>query len=684
MTTDRPINTFRQVLTRIAWTVCSSMPIPLVLLFLMFQLKQLGSDQVLGWSLYRSMATVVPAICVALFLARAFERRGLAEDCFRWPEKLCSALGRNAWFLVAFVCPLLGATVFFRHWEGGLYSNSMGRLALMAAFFVLGQSMWETGSLVVQLESGRPRGSRTLLFAGGKIFRILAVGTPMTLVFLAAIGYRHAAEQLGTRLVWTLLAGAGVLLVAGLATRLVDLQRQRLGKRFAVGSAVGRQQQVELAENFGQVLRLIQVVTIAALLLLVNSVWADVVPLGAALDRVQLWHYAAATSTAASGAVSGGDVTMAAGGVQFVSLRHLMMAGCVLVLTLVASRNLPGLIQLLMPSALPLDKGGRYAVTFVGRYLVGLTGLIQAAVLLGFEWNRVQWLVAGLTVGLGFGLQEVFANLVSGLIILMERPIRVGDFVSVNNVSGTVTKMALRATTIQDSDRREWIVPNKKFIPDDVMNWTLSDTVSRAVFPVSVMHGSESSEVQEILLAQARANPLILDYPEPSVVMARIGGASLDFELRVFLPSRNVFTQVQNDLLVKIEKALRAAGIELELPLYENQERRRRNRKKSRRVTGPSQTVRARNKVAAATEAVPPLQRNAIADGERMVQEQAPENLPESPADPATGSLADSIASTVGELDSVAEQTRPILSVLPAPTIPFRRPDVVFTSRRAA
>jgi potassium-dependent mechanosensitive channel len=542
----------REVLNRIAWTVCASLPVPIVLLFAMFQLRPMGSGQDLAWPLYQAMLAAVPAITVALVLARTFARHGLAEECFRWPAEICAALSRNAWVLVTTVCPLLGGAVFFRLWQDGQYSESLGRLALMLAMFALGETLWTTGSMIVRWEAARPRGSRTFWFAGGKLFRLLAVGVPMLLVFLAAIGYRHAAEQLGSRMVWTLLIGAGVMLLAGLVGQLVELQRQRLAARIEPDGEQVRQLQADLQNNFGQVLRLVQVATLTGLIVLVSQVWGDVVPLGGLLDRFQLWSMHAP-----------GDLANAA--VPWVTARHLIKALIVLGVMLAASRNLPGLIQLLLPGGLPLDKGGRYAITFVARYLVVLVGLIETASILGFAWDRVQWLVAGLTVGLGFGLQEVFANLVSGIIILLERPVRVGDVVSVNNVSGTVTRMALRATTIQDADRREWIIPNKKFITDDVMNWTLSDTVSRAVFPVSVTHGSNPVEVQELLLELAHQNSLVLDYPEPSVVLAKIGGASLDFELRVFLRSREFFTQLQNELLVGIERTFRASGIRLEL-----------------------------------------------------------------------------------------------------------------------
>lgn len=612
--TDRKPATFLRILRRMAGTFCAALPVPIVLVFFLIQIRSLGSDQTLGWPLYQAVWMIVPEVTVALLLAATFRPRGLAEETFEWSPEICRALCRNAWTMALVVSPLLGATVFFRHWEGGAFGPSMGRFALMASMFVLGQSMWGTANMIIRWVDQRPKGVRTFWFAGGRLFRILATGIPMLLVFLAAIGFQYAAEQLGTRMVWTVLAGSALLLLAGLVFRMVDIQRTWLIGRIVAEAAAARQLQAELVDNTSQVMRLVQIATVAALALLVNQVWADVLPMGSALDQFRLWQSPA-----------GGSGEAAAS--NWITLRHLLLAGMTLVLTLLVSRNVPGFIQIMMPGALPLDRGGRYAITFVARYLVVLTGLVQVAILLGFAWARVQWLVAGLTVGLGFGLQEVFANLVSGLIILMERPIRVGDYVSVNNVTGTVTRMALRATTIQDADRREWIVPNRKFITDDVMNWTLSDTVSRAVFPICVTHGSNTLQVQKILLVQAKANPNILDYPEPSVVLSKIGGVSLDFELRVFLPSRTVYAQVQNDLLVSIEREFRANGIELELPLHEGQGQDRRgksNRKVRRRKFKPEQNsvpdaVRGSNSA--------DLQPETVAGGENRTDAIGPEEL---------------------------------------------------------
>ena len=131
-----------------------------------------------------------------------------------------------------------------------------------------------------------------------------------------------------------------------------------------------------------------------------------------------------------------------------------------------------------------MDPGTRYAFITICRYLIITVGIIVAFGWLGVPWASYQWLVAAVTVGLGFGLQEIFANFVSGLIVLFEQPIRVGDVVSIGDVTGVVSKIRMRATTVTNWDRHDLIVPNKEFITGRLLNWTLTNTVNRVVIHI--------------------------------------------------------------------------------------------------------------------------------------------------------------------------------------------------------
>ena len=249
-----------------------------------------------------------------------------------------------------------------------------------------------------------------------------------------------------------------------------------------------------------------------------------------------------------------------------ITLADIGIAVVVLFATILAFRNLPGLIEIFILHRLPLDAGSRYAISTVLRYIIAIIGMSIALSAIGLSWNKVQWLAAALTFGLAFGLQEIFANFISGLIILAERPVRIGDTVTVGGVTGDVTRIRMRATTITDWDRKELVIPNKTFITGEVINWTLTDPVLRIIIPVGVSYGSDVDLVERILYQVAAADPIVLGTPEPIVLFLGFGDSTLDFELRVFVPSIHYIFTGQHSLHMTITKAFRDEGIEIAFP----------------------------------------------------------------------------------------------------------------------
>ena len=272
-----------------------------------------------------------------------------------------------------------------------------------------------------------------------------------------------------------------------------------------------------------------------------------------------------------SNPVPGGSTQVAPGAesesvAYTLTLADLILAVVFLILTSVAAKNLPALLELSLLQRLPLDRGARYAVSTIVRYLIMIIGATAVSSALGIGWAKVQWLAAALTFGLAFGLQEIFANFVSGLIILIERPIRVGDVVTVGDTEGRVTQLNMRATTIIDRDRKEYLVPNKDFITNNVINWTLSDPITRVILKVGIAYGSDTELARRLLLKAAGQVSLVLKEPHASVVYRAFGDSTLDFELRVFLNNRDLWPEVVDQLNTRIDGLFRQNGVEIAFP----------------------------------------------------------------------------------------------------------------------
>ena len=251
---------------------------------------------------------------------------------------------------------------------------------------------------------------------------------------------------------------------------------------------------------------------------------------------------------------------------QGVTLWNLFVALLFLFGGSYVARHIRGFLEVGLFGRLSLDAGARYAAASIAGYsIVAITALIGLGQL-GIDWSKMQWIIAALGVGLGFGLQEIVANFVSGLIILFERPVRVGDVVTIGELTGTVSKISIRATTIVDFDHREVLLPNKSIITDNVVNWTLNDPVTRIIVKIGVAYGSDLQKVTEILMEIATGHKDVLDNPAPLVFLIDHGDSSINFELRIFVSSPPIRWPVAHDINIAINTALAKNGIQIPFP----------------------------------------------------------------------------------------------------------------------
>ena len=213
-----------------------------------------------------------------------------------------------------------------------------------------------------------------------------------------------------------------------------------------------------------------------------------------------------------------------------------------------------------------VERGVRHSVARLVHYAVMLAGFLMALSTLGFEVTKLTIMLSALGVGIGFGLQGVVNNFVSGLILLFERPVRVGDSIEISGKWAKIKKIGLRATIVRTIDEADLIVPNADMVNNQVTNWTLTNRRMRLAIPVGVAYGSDVPLVTETLMACANANPMVDKTPLPQVLFLSFGESSLDFELRIWVLDADHRLEAISQLHHEIDRRFREAKIEIAFP----------------------------------------------------------------------------------------------------------------------
>ncbi len=518
-------------------------------------------------------------------LRQICRKKGIAETFLKWSPGSISAVHSHLLFLIAVSLPLMFLSTVSSVYNEGFWADSLGRISFIAFCGVLMMAsikmLKPTGQILGHLLKGNPDG---LMYRTRKFWYPLSILSPCALGIMAGVGYQYTAEQLLVRLQFTFWLSISIVIAYTIITqwllaarRQIAMEQARARRAAAMelhsetsgengGSPVPPvdKPQVDLSTLNQQMVRLLRVTACVVMLSGSWMIWSQVMPALHVFNRIELWS--TAVTVVESHTIDGEETLRTVTKQKWITFGNLLFAAGIVTVSLFGGKNLPGLLELSLLQRLPLDHGERNAITTLCRYACVLIGMIVACKTIGIGWSSVQWLVAALTVGLGFGLQEIFANFVSGLIILFERPIRIGDVVTIDNVTGSVSKIQIRATTIIDWDRKEYIVPNKEFVTGRLLNWTLSDKTNRVVINVGVAYGAETDLALEILNRVAQENPVVLNDPAPIASFEGFGNSTLSFNLRVYLPNLDNRLKVITDLHLTIDREFRKAGIEIAFP----------------------------------------------------------------------------------------------------------------------
>ena len=218
---------------------------------------------------------------------------------------------------------------------------------------------------------------------------------------------------------------------------------------------------------------------------------------------------------------------------------------------------------------LPLASGARAAASRLIYYLLLTLGMLMALAAAGFQLSQLTLVVSALGVGIGFGLQNIVNNFVSGIVLAFERPFQAGDLIAVGQSTGRVSDIGLRATTVRTADGADVIVPNSTFISGEVTNWTLSDRMRRIQIAIGVAYGSEPRQVQALLLEVCARTPDVATEPAPVVALTGFGDSALNFQVLAWTPDADRLLVTTSALAMGIYDALNAAGISIPFPQRE-------------------------------------------------------------------------------------------------------------------
>ena len=506
-----------------------------------------------------SVARTLSLAAAALFLIQLMRMlcapAGPCTAHFGWPEPVVARIYQDLGRLIRWWLPLAVVVGLIAHTTLDIGEAIIARWALVA--FTVLPLLLIADSLV---RNARSTGATWLSDISNRA-RLVLIAVLAAIAIALLLGHFYSVGVFLSGLTSTVWIGLCLLLLHAVLLRWVTVTRRRLRlaelmearmEQHGTEDVVIDEQQANLGDVSAETSELINVGILVAAVLSLFYIWSPLLPAFDALSKITLWT----STTVVDGQTAENRI----------SLAMLVIVVMLASLTVYAARKLPALIDLLLRGRTSISPSVRYTVSALVNYIIIGVGTVAALSALGLQWSQLQWLVAALGVGIGFGLQEIIANFISGLIILFERPIRVGDIISTGGNDGTVTRIRIRATTIRDWDGKELLVPNKEFITGRLLNWSLSDPKVRTVLPVGIAYGSDVELAIKTLYDIVREHPRVVNDPEPQIVFESFGDNALALSARCFLDSLENRMGVVTELNREIYKRFEEAGIVIAFP----------------------------------------------------------------------------------------------------------------------
>lgn len=395
---------------------------------------------------------------------------------------------------------------------------------------------------------------------------------PLILFIMIALGYYYTAIKLINRIMFSFYLCCGYILISNMVRRTLLVAEAKLlakakvqamireteknkapGFALSDNSKKGKEKLEQLRFEFinNKAFKLINILLLCATAAFLYLLWKDLTSALSYLNTVTLWSNSVTVN---------GEITT----VPVLTLANIFSAAVIILITVVLYRNLPPILERLFKLRVAsVHQSTSYTARILTSYIITALGIIFTAGALGLSWDKLQWLVAALSVGLGFGLQEIFANFVSGIIILFERQIRVGDIVTINNLSGTVNKIRIRATTVISFDNKEVVIPNREFITTELTNWSLSNTITMIEFAVGIDYNADPVKAKRILEHIVLRCPYLAREKPYKIYVNSMDASAVTLKVEVFVEKIGDRKNTVDYLNVNTLKRFNEAGINI-------------------------------------------------------------------------------------------------------------------------
>ncbi|WP_147194461.1 miniconductance mechanosensitive channel MscM [Pantoea sp. CCBC3-3-1] len=557
------------------WSILVALPLPVLWMALGYGLQHAWPYPI-AVAIGDGVTATVPLLWAFMISAGFARSKGLFIVHFRWQQNRVARAMRFYSLCIGFVVPLIMLLIGFDNLDDRQFSATLGRLCFIlicGALSLVTVSLKRAGIPLYLDKEGNGENFVTNLLWN------LMIGIPLIAALASCIGYLATSQALLARVETSLAIWFLLLVIYHIIRRWMLIQRRRIafdrarnrradilaqrakGEEDATATQNNSEAQevdepvIDLDAISAQSLRLVRSILTLIALVSVIVLWSEIHSAFGFLENIRLWD----ASTTVQGVES----------LQPITLGSVLIAILVLIITTQLVRNMPALLELALLQHLNLTPGTGYAITTLTKYTLILVGGLAGFSMIGVDWSKLQWLVAALGVGLGFGLQEIFANFISGLIILFEKPIRIGDTVTIRDLTGSITRINTRATTITDWDRKEIIVPNKAFITEQFINWSLSDSVTRVVLTIPAAAEANSEEVTNVLLAAAKRCQYVLETPQPEAYLVDLQQGIQLFELRIHAAEMGHRMPLRHELHQQILRGYQEHGLEMPFPPFQ-------------------------------------------------------------------------------------------------------------------